>query len=41
MTGSSFVDITSLPGGEREKVYGFVGGELSVLKLGSVLVGFS
>ena len=41
MRGSRFVDITPLPGGEREKVYGFVGGELSILKLGSVLVGFS
>ena len=41
MTGSRLVDITPLPGGEWEKVYGFIGGELSIPKLGSVLVGFS
>ena len=34
--------ITPLPGGEWEKVHVvFVGGELSFLKLGSVLVGLS
>ena len=38
MTGSRFVGIPPWPGGEWEK---FVGGELSFLKLGSVLVGLS
>ena len=33
--------ITPWPGGEWEKAYSFVGGELSFLKLGSVLVGLS
>ena len=44
MTGSKFVGITPWPGGEREKAYiysSFVGGELSFLKLGSVLAGLS
>ena len=34
--------ITPWPGGERGKsIHSFVGGELSFLKLGSVLVGLS
>ena len=34
--------ITPWPGGEREKsIHSFVGGELSFLKLGAVLVGLS
>ena len=42
MTGSRFVGITPWPGGEWEKAYVvFVRGELSFLKLGSVLVGLS
>ena len=43
MIGSRFVGITSWPGGKREKAYicSFVGGELSFLKLGSVLFGLS
>ena len=38
MTVSRFVDITSWP---RNNITSFVGGELSFLKLGSILVGFS
>ena len=41
MTESRFVAITPWPGGEREGIHGFVGGELSFQKLGSVLVGLS
>ena len=34
--------ITPWPGGEREKtIHSFVGGELSFMKLGSVLVGLN
>ena len=42
MTGSRFVDITPCSGGEWKKsISSFLGGELSLLKLGSVLVGLS
>ena len=41
MIGSRFVGITPWPGGEREGIHSFVGGEFSFQKLGSVLVGLS
>ena len=41
MTESRFVAITPWPGGEREGIHSFVGGELNFQKLGSVLVGLS